>query len=150
MSDDVHSRSLANFIYDSYYGNVPLNMLETLRHSAEQLKKSARSPFVRTVMLCATLLSSAACSPRLQSYLNSASIEVGKIPDDVCVVDGQQKVISVSTQSNGDISLAYIRRDGDVVLKHFSTTVTSLGTAYGGQGQFVFTGTQSNCPAGSR
>lgn len=140
-----------HFTYDNYYGNVPPNnMREILRMGAEKFKKSTRSPLARTAMLCATLLASAACSPKLQSYVEGTSIDVGKIPDDVCVVNGVQKVISVSTESDGDMSIVYVRYDGDIVLKHFATTFTSLGTSYGEQGQFVFKGIPSNCPTGSK
>lgn len=119
---------------------------EIVRDTVEASRKIVKNPLMRRAMLCASLLTLPACSPKMQSWVSGASISVGSIPEDVCVVNGKQLILGVSTESDGDMNLTYVRKDGNIVLKHFATTYSSLGTSYGEQGEFVFRGKPENCP----
>jgi len=63
------------------------------------------------------------CSPKQQSRWTGEnfSYELGEIPDDICLVDGNPLILNATTESDGDFSLVYVRNNGDVVIRHWAT-----------------------------
>lgn len=95
------------------------------------------------LMVGAGVLTLTTCSPKTQSYFGS-SIDMGKIPDDACMVDGHALIINANTESDGAVSLVYVRNNGDLVVKHYDRSVSSLGTKMSERGEFFWAG--ESCP----
>ena len=117
---------------------------ERFRQSAITVDKKKT---LYTSMLLSVVMSLASCSPKIQSVLGS-DINVGVLPDDICMVDGQPKILNVSTESQGDIYLIYVRKNGDIVSQHYSTDITTLGSKFKPRGSLYWTG--GNCPPSTR
>lgn len=85
------------------------------------------------------LLFLTACSPRGISFLDSSySNKVANLPDDICVRNGIPVIYGVSTESDGDVALVYLRNDGAVTIKHYP--MNGLGTDWKEGGEFYWTG----------
>jgi hypothetical protein len=108
-------------------------------------EKKATSKFIKNTLLCSTLaFSVSACSPKEQSYLFGSNIDMGGLPTDICKIDNKPQVLNVSTESNGDIGLIYIRNNGDLVSQHYGRDRMGIGTQYAKVGEFVWKG--DACP----
>jgi len=85
------------------------------------------------------LLFLSACSPQSSSFWDSTySNKVANLPDDVCVQNGVPVIYGVSTESDGNVSLIYLRNDGAVTIKHYPMNV--IGTDWQEGGEFYWTG----------
>jgi hypothetical protein len=100
--------------------------------------KRTRNLF-QVAALC-TVLALSACSPKSQSYIFGSHIEMGSLPDDICKIEGKPQIISVSTESEGDINLVYTRNNGDIVTQHYGRDLGGHGTKYSKVGQFYWSG----------
>lgn len=84
-------------------------------------RKGVNSILARAMLCSILLLSSGACTPKERSRWTGASYNLGNIPSDICMVNGVPQVINASTESLGDVNLVYIRKNGDLVVKHYTS-----------------------------
>ncbi len=73
--------------------------------------KKASKWFVLIVVLCLLL---SACSVRNQARVFDGTINLGDLPEDMLYVNGAPQLITVSTESDGDVVLAYRSTDNHV------------------------------------
>lgn len=92
------------------------------------------------ILVLATVLFIAACSPKEQGRWNAdTKIEIGELPQDICVIDGIPQVINATTESDGGFNLVYLRNNGDVVITAWLTDPV-LGVVLKPAGEFYWTG----------
>lgn len=93
------------------------------------------------ILILFTLVS---CTPQDQSWWNSdLKWEVGKVPVDVCIENGKPVIYGMTSESDGDVSLVYLRNDGAVVLKHYPMDLGGLNWKEGGE--FYFSTSVDGC-----
>lgn len=94
---------------------------------------------IKVIVVGLILILSVGCSPQTQSWFDSnLKWKVGTIPADVCVENGKPQVLGMTSESDGDVSLVYLRNDGAIVLKHYPLNITNTDFKEGGE--FYFTG----------
>lgn len=71
------------------------------------------------IMAVLLMLVFSACGASQQAFFGE-DVDMGPLPEDICYVNGVPQVLSVSTESDGDIKLFYLRNDGDYVLQQYS------------------------------
>ena len=74
------------------------------------------------LLVCFTLLAAialAGCGASQQAFFG-VDVDMGPLPEDVCLINGSPQVLSASTESDGDIKLFYLRNDGYYVLQQYS------------------------------
>jgi hypothetical protein len=87
----------------------------------------------------------AACSPKERGRWNrNTDVNIGTVPDDVCIVDGKPLILNATTESDGGFNLVYIRNNGDIVVRAWLTDPI-VGIVLKPAGQFYWTG--GNCPS---
>jgi hypothetical protein len=80
-----------------------------------------------------------ACSPQTKSWFDSSyTHQVGTVPSDVCIENGVPVIFNITSESDGDVSLVYLRNNGDVVMKHHPLNL--IGTDWKEGGEFYFSG----------
>lgn len=72
--------------------------------------------FISAILL---ILFISACGASQQAFFGE-DVDMGPLPEDICYLNGVPQVLSVSTESDGDIKLFYLRDDGDYVLQQYS------------------------------
>lgn len=60
-----------------------------------------------------------ACGASQQAFFG-ADVDMGNLPEDICMINGVPQVLSASTESDGDIKLFYLRNDGFYVLQQYT------------------------------
>lgn len=95
--------------------------------------------FALLVILVVAGLLLSACSARGQARWEG-TIELGDLPNDMLYVDGAPQIITISTESDGDVVMAYRSTDGSVYAQLYGCGVVSLtcGTLYK-QGRYQWT-----------
>ncbi len=90
------------------------------------------------ILVVAGLILSA-CSARGQARWEG-TIELGDLPDDMLYVDGVPQIITISTESDGDVVMAYRSSDGNVYAQLYGCAVVTLtcGTLHK-QGRYQWT-----------
>lgn len=121
-------------------------MKEQLDRLAAKAKEIVKNPIMQRAMLCAVLLGGPACGEREQARVFGSNIDIGPLPDDICIVNGEPRIINVSTQSDGEVNLVYIGKNGKVIIGHYTHTA-NFGTSYERKGSSTFSG--SVCPSSS-
>lgn len=66
-----------------------------------------------------------ACSARDQARWEG-TIEMGNLPEDILYVNGLPQIITVSTESDGDVVMAYFSSDGNVYAQLYGCAVISV------------------------
>lgn len=66
------------------------------------------------------------CSARTQARI-SGSVNLGALPDDMLYVNGVPQVITVSTESDGDVVLAYRSQDQKLIAQLYGCAVINVG-----------------------
>ena len=88
-------------------------------------------------LIIVALMFLAACSPQSNGFWDSSyTNEVAVLPDDICIRDGVPVVYGVSTESDGNVALVYLRNDGAVVVKHYPLVLVDWTEG----GEFYWTG----------
>ena len=78
------------------------------------------------------------CSAKEQVRL-TGTLEMGPLPEDVLYFDGIPQIITVSTESNGDIIVSYISTDGKLVAQMWGCRVITLNCSQlQKQGRYVW------------
>lgn len=90
------------------------------------------------ILLLIVLASLVACSQREQVRW-SGTAEMGDLPEDIKYVEGVPRVISVSTESDGDIVLSYISNEDKIVAQLYGCPTVSLACSdLKKQGKYVW------------
>lgn len=96
--------------------------------------------YLKYLLVAALLVS---CSPQSKSWWDkNYTHKVGDLPTDVCIQNGIPVIYGMTSESDGDVGLIYLRNDGDVTMKHYPPNL--LGTDWKEGGEFYFTG--GTCP----
>ena len=89
------------------------------------------------LLLVLALFVLVSCSPQESSFWDSSyTNKVADLPSDVCVQNGIPVIYGVSTESDGNVSLIYLRNDGAVTVKHYPLFFTDWNEG----GEFYWTG----------
>jgi hypothetical protein len=95
------------------------------------------------VFLCVLVLLTA-CSPKEQGRWNkNTDVNIGQLPDDICIVKGNPLILNATTESDGGFNLVYVRNNGDIVVRAWLTDPIT-GIFLKPAGQFYWTG--GHCP----
>lgn len=97
----------------------------------------AHSPRRRTAALTglalATALTASSCGENFGVKLgNDASM--GPLPDDICIRDGRPEILGVTSQTDGGVTLSYLRNDGALVSVYY----LNFPTGYEEKGKFIW------------
>jgi hypothetical protein len=106
--------------------------------------KIRKTGWVLTIIFLAALVLGA-CSPKQQGRWNQdTNINLGQVPSDACMVNGNPVVLNANTESDGGFSLIYVRNNGDIVIRAWLTDPVT-GIFLKPAGQFYWTG--GHCPS---
>lgn len=75
----------------------------------------------------AMLLLLTACTDQAKARYGG-DLTVASLPADICVVQGRPQVVSVSTEDQADIDLAYFDRQGNLKVQKYGTGVMGVTT----------------------
>lgn len=101
--------------------------------------------FMVILALLFIVIYAAACTPKYAGQWDPGiSYNIGNLPQDACIVNGQPLILNANTESDGGFSLVYVRNNGDIVIKAWLPDPV-LGTGLFPAGEYYFSG--GNCPS---
>jgi hypothetical protein len=81
--------------------------------------------YVLLVFILVSSLLLSACSARAQARWKG-TISLGDLPSDMLYVNGVPQIITISTESDGDVVMAYFSSDGKVYAQLYGCAVVNL------------------------
>ena len=119
-------------------------MSESLRVLPEGVGRSVSKKAVLAVELALVAAVAVGCSPD-QKVQYGQDVNVGNLPADMCMIDGRPDILTVSTQSNGDMFMAYVNTKGQVIAQTYTNTLNVNIGGFKEGGKYIWQG--ASCPS---
>lgn len=82
-------------------------------------------PWTLILTLLVALLVLSSCSTRDQARW-TGTVDLGDLPSDMLYVDGVPQIITISTESDGDVVMAYRSDDGNIYAQLYGCAVINF------------------------
>lgn len=69
------------------------------------------------------------CSAQDRASRFGGDIRIDEAPSDICVIDGEPKILGLNIEQNNDIALIYIDTKGNVVALLYGGGLDGMGTS---------------------